>query len=192
MSETALEKISAARRAIAEAKTIDEIKAIRDKAEAVRVYAKQAGLTQEIVNDAAEIKIRAEYRAGQLLREMQERGERDEGKGGNRGNQHVARSHDATVPTLTDLGLNKTQSSRWQLLATIPESEFDEKLTNERAAVRELTSGRMLRSARISQKQMSREEQRIITADSGLQLGDFRELSADIPDASVDLIFTER
>lgn len=57
----------------------------------------------------------AERRAGQLLREMAERGERDDGKG-NRNPD--LKSRDAT-PKLADLGVTKTQSSRWQRLAEI-------------------------------------------------------------------------
>ena len=59
-----------ARSAIAEAKSVDELKLIRDKAEAWRYAAKQAKESLIVQNDIAEIKIRAERRAGELLKEM--------------------------------------------------------------------------------------------------------------------------
>jgi hypothetical protein len=57
--------------------------------------------------------LRAEIRAGELLTEMAERGERDDG----RGNRNPSlKSQDAT-PKLSDLGVTNTQSSRWQKMA---------------------------------------------------------------------------
>jgi len=67
---TALIKYDAARKAIAAAHRVDEAKKIRDRAEAVRTYAKLAG-DLDMQNMAAEIRIRAERRAGQLLLEME-------------------------------------------------------------------------------------------------------------------------
>lgn len=148
----ALVKISAARKAIAEAKSIDEVKDIRDKAEAVRTYAKQAGLSQDIVNDAAEIKIRAEYKAGQLLREMEKnKGAKGQLRGKDSSGGHTMLPPEDNTPKLSDLGVSKNESSRWQMLATIPAEDFEEKLRDERVAVRELTTNGMLRQAKANQ-----------------------------------------
>jgi hypothetical protein len=48
---------------------------------------------------------------------MAARRERDAGKGGDRGNQFVPKSPDVTLPKLADMGITKSESSRWQRLA---------------------------------------------------------------------------
>src|SRR5436190_24257726 len=68
-----LVQYDAARKALQAAHSVDEVRDIKDKAEAVRAYARQAGDT-EMQNWAVEIKLRAERRAGELLAEMKKAG----------------------------------------------------------------------------------------------------------------------
>jgi hypothetical protein len=127
-----LVRYDAARKALAAAHRVDEVKAIRDKAEAVRVYAKQAG-DFELQNQAAEIRIVAERRAGELLADMaMHPGTRGEGRPRRDGARN-RRSSATTAypPKLDDIGVTKDQSSKWQRLAKLIDDA-----TFERALVR--------------------------------------------------------
>ncbi|HLF11994.1 MAG TPA: hypothetical protein VJA26_12335 [Gammaproteobacteria bacterium] len=115
-----LVKYDAMLHAIAEAHAVDEVKDIRDKAQALEKYAAQAR-NFEAEQRAARIRINAELRAGELLKGMQkaagaaESGTKRNGSGGK-----VTRSNDTT--TLADLNISKDQSSRWQQLAENPKA----------------------------------------------------------------------
>jgi hypothetical protein len=78
---------------------------------AIEAYSR---LARNIENErrAIEIRIRAERRCGELLAEM-ERAKRG----------RPAKMSRAT--TLSDFGISRDQSSRWQKLAAIPEHEFE-------------------------------------------------------------------
>jgi len=129
---TALVRTEAAWRALEEARTVDEIKDVRNKAEALRLYAKQAGLGLEMQNTCAEIKLQAERRAGGMLAET------EKNPGTVLGGNIVQPPSD--IPKLADLGLSKTQSSRWQLEARVPEGEFEAWVAEVKGAKEELTS----------------------------------------------------
>ena len=139
---TALIRYDAARKAIASAYRVDEAKKIRDKAEAVRTYAKLAG-DLEMQNMAAEIRIRAERRAGQLLSDMEKNpGTRGEGRPRKDGTKFTRSSRTtAYPPKLEDIGITKDQSSKWQRLALlVDEGTFEKALAQAREKNGELTN----------------------------------------------------
>lgn len=143
MSDFTLTKYDRMREAIVQAHSLDEVKDIRDKAEAFRQYARQIGESLETQNMIAEIKLRAERRAGELLEEMPKaQGKRTDLELSN----IVLPSSDA--PTLADLGISKIQSSRWQSIAGIPEPVFEAAIEETMNNGDELTSAGMLRLAK--------------------------------------------
>jgi hypothetical protein len=115
--------VDALRHAVECIETVGDAKDIRDRAEALRVYARQAGFGLEAQNAAAAIKLRAERRAGELIREAQ---------------PGPTRFGAADAPSLAELGITSHQSSRWQRIARIPGARFEEYLEGAQAG-RELT-----------------------------------------------------
>lgn len=130
----ALVKIDAARRALAEARSVADVKDIRDKAEAVRTYLRQQSGSLEAMNHAAELKLRAERKLGDLLAETVE--------------NHRPKKLSRDVTVLPE-GVTRMQSSRWQLIASVPEPEFDRHVFEVKKQRLELTSAGVLSLARL-------------------------------------------
>jgi len=139
---TALIRYDAARRALAAAHSVDEVRAIRSRAEAVRVYAKQAR-DLDMQNMAAEIRIHAERRAGQLLLEMEKNpGTRGEGRP-RKDDTKSRRSRRTTAnpPTLEEIGISKDQSAKWQKIALlVDDATFEKALAKTDMAILYLAS----------------------------------------------------
>lgn len=139
---TTLAKVSEARRALAFAQTLKDVMNIRDQAKALEACLKIVGESLEAANDAAEVKLRAERKAGEMLAEMEKR---------DGGDAMKARSHDVTEvspPSLSDLGIDKMQSSRWQREAAVDEQTFEDYLASCREEHREITQAGLLNIAK--------------------------------------------
>jgi len=118
-----LVKYDAACRALADAVSIDEVKEFRDQSEALRAYAKQAK-NKQLEIQAAEIRIRAERRIGELMAAQRDSGAMSEG---GRPSDKTGSQTDPVFapPTLAEVGIDKHLADRARKYAAIPEVEFD-------------------------------------------------------------------
>jgi len=133
-------KYEAARSALAEAHRVDEVKDIRDKAEAMAAYARQAK-DNELIQYATEIKVRAERRCGELLA-------RTEKHGGGRPTENPSNDARGSTPTLKEMGLTYDESSRYQQLAAMAAEHFETAVATAKATAGEVTTAFMLREAK--------------------------------------------
>lgn len=114
-----LTKYDTAKAALADARSFDDILKIKDVAAAQAKLAEIAK-DSEMILWATEIKTRAERRAGEMLLTL----EKNPGAL-SRGSTLLPRGNE---PTLKEIGVSKTESSRWQALAKIPEPKFEDEI----------------------------------------------------------------
>ena len=126
-------KYDAACRAIAEAKEVDEVKDLRDKADAMRQYARQAK-NKQLEVDAAEIRLRAERKLGEIIHAQKETVGLAKG-----GQPHHSTGQDTgpveTMPTLAEVGISKNLSSHSQKLAAVSDADFEGQIEDWRDRV---------------------------------------------------------
>jgi hypothetical protein len=131
---TQLIKYEAACHALAEAHAVDEVKDIRDKSIAMQCYGRQAK-NKQIEIYGAEIRIRAERKLGEMIKNGQNSGA-IETHGGNR-------KSTSPLPSLNDMGISYDLSSHAQSLASIPEDEFEATLAEHREEQQAVTGRTM-------------------------------------------------
>lgn len=178
MSSTSLATISKAAAALVKAKTLDDVLHIRDQAEALRTYIKAAAEGIVAANAAAEIKLRAERKAGEMLAAMEKKKPGPKPKPGPE--QEEIGPTMGPISSLDDLGITKNQSSRWQQEASVPEEKFTEFLEDCRDNQKEVTQAGLLRIANQAKpvagesKPLPSGKYRVIYADPPWQYGDQR------------------
>lgn len=135
---TAVLPVDRLRAVVDQITTLEDARDLRDRAEALRVYARQAGLGLQAQNECAAVKLRAERRAGEILAKSLTLGRK--------------RSHDATV-SLDELGITKSASSRWQRMASVSENVFEQWLADTFAAGKEITQQAAIKLAPTSPRE---------------------------------------
>src|SRR5258708_24220016 len=119
MSE--LVRYETARKALAEAVRVDEVKDIRDKAVAMEVYARQAE-DPTLLAHATEIRRRAERRLGELMREQPKA--KPSGSNQHRKVDRVSEKPEAPT-TLVQAGIDKNLANRARKAAAMPPEKFE-------------------------------------------------------------------
>lgn len=128
-ASAALAKYDHACRAIAEAKTVDEAKDIRDKAVALAVYARQAK-NRDLEADAVEIRMRATRRLDQLRVSQKESAGLNTGARGTGTSVRVDEK-----PTLAEQGVDKNLAHQARKLGALSDGQFEQFVDGAREAV---------------------------------------------------------
>jgi hypothetical protein len=187
--ESALVDLTAAVRALAEYHSIPDVRDVRDKAAAIGRYLRQQRYGLQAQNEAAELKLRAERRLGELLAETVDHG-----------GDRRSKSHRTTLNGLPE-GVSKTQSSRWQRIARVPLRDFEKYVKDVKDSGEELTTAGLLDLAKSLEKDRTR-RRRLRDArkfaqtyrpgeDMGVITGDMAALEDRLEDGSVDLVLSD-
>ena len=130
----ALVQLNAIEHALAQARSISEVIDIRNQAEAARQCFRLAEYGLEMQNNAAEVKLRAERKAGEMLQTMPKA---PAGRPASfmENPSHDVRDSQEDILTYDELGIEYMQAHRWQLEAKVPQE-------TSRKIPQEATSGR--------------------------------------------------
>lgn len=130
---TVLVKYEAARKALAEAKRVDEVKGVYKDAKAMAAYARQAK-DRTLEADAAEIRERAERRLGELMKAQAE----TVGKAKAGAHQHKAnrdKRYPNSPPSLTEAGIDKNLATAARRAANMSEERFEQHVSATRKKI---------------------------------------------------------
>lgn len=194
----ALARLSKATRMLAEAKTLEEFKDIRDTAKLFIEWAKARGLGLDSMNDGAEIKLRAEWEMGALLAQSQ----REQGGSGRFGLSIDGQTNGlgTSAQTVSEYravldatNTTRRDAHRMQTISELAEEAFEEWLWSQRQDRQEITTAGALRLA----KQLKREQTKNAYPEPApladkhpiLIVGKAEELT-DIADETVNVIVT--
>lgn len=157
---------------LAKIESLEDAKSLRDKTEALRVYAKQQKASEEIERRIVVVRLRVERRIGELL-----------DKAVRAGNPQL--SNDTTIG-LADVGISRDQSSRWQTVARLPDDDFEQFI--ETAPTKQLSTNSLIKAVREHERQ---EERHGPSRGQNVLTGDIGKLGKRLDDGSVDLILTD-
>ena len=116
-------------RALAEARSVDEVKDVRDKAIAMAAYARQAR-NRDLEADAIEIRLRATRRLDQLRQAQKATVGLNEGGRPRK----TGVSDTPVVPTLASQGIDKNLAKQGRVLGALSDEQFESVVASAREA----------------------------------------------------------
>jgi hypothetical protein len=149
-----IELLSKAASLLAECKSLDEVKKLRDQPEALRLYAGQQKDGLDAQNTAAAIKLRAERRIGEISRDL----EKEKPRPGGRNKPSETLSGGSKGEALRSAGISERVANNCEAIAAIPEEDFEEELRKAVTSDRELTTVSVVKMGREHQRAESRRE----------------------------------
>ena len=156
---TAIAKLNVVREALDRARTLSDVKQLRDQAAVIRNYIRQQNFGREQMNACAEFKLDCERKMGRMLKEMgvsRHRPLRDETTGELRGAE----------PTLPE-GITPIQSHRYQREAAVPDAEYAAWVERTTTEDGELTTKGLLA---LAHRFVQRETLRVVSGQEELEL----------------------
>ena len=186
--------------AIAIAFEPDDVIKAYDMAAACRLLARQVDASKSVQNKCAASHTKAVRKVGELTKRM-----RDEGALARNGQKRAVTGDDSSGEvssdvtarlTLDDLGINRNIAAAGVKLLAITPEEIDTLAAKATEKGADFSCKRCVSEIRDVQQREKREVEKTEAKKrrrnvDGLYLGDFREIGDKIPDASVDLIFTD-
>src|SRR5271169_2110990 len=136
----ALATLDSVRLMLAEARTLPDLKKIRDKAEAVKAYARAQKIGIEVQNYAGEIVAEATRRMGEFLLTA------EKNSGARRYPKGTAKQ--ARPLTLKELGISKKQSANCQDIARLPLEKLREHINAVKNSGQVITIGALAMAAK--------------------------------------------
>src|SRR5258706_79223 len=163
--------------ALAEARSVDEVKDVRDVAMAMKLYAKQAK-NKDLEADAYELRVRAERKLGEMI--AAQKATVGLATGGQPYQQRTSTGTAAEpvaappTPTLAEAGIDKKLASRAQKISAIPSVKFEEMVAEGREEVQRFAEKRVVKEIKIAQARDSYDAR----AESGGGVEDLHALAA--------------
>jgi hypothetical protein len=129
-----LKKIEQSKLAISEVKNLNEIKMIIDQGEALKAYARSAQMSAEIQADIAELNLRAQRRLGEISAGL------EKAKPGVKPKQLLPDGgSNSKTETLSSVGIDIRRAIEAEMLATVPENVFEQKIAEAKEASEKIT-----------------------------------------------------
>lgn len=182
-------RLDRARTALAEAvseRDVLKVKELRDLGKSAQTWARERKLGKESEAKAREFVLLTDRNLARLTKDAPKNkgvaGKAGPGRG-KRGGKVPPRLPD-DPPTLADIGIDKDTAKEVRAVGSLSEEEF------QRVIDEGVSPAKVTKQAREKKAKAVLAAIKPVPVD-GLHIGDFRELATSIPDASVDLIFTD-